>query len=406
VLNIIGFNPPKDRRNSFMTSDWEKEHCHYSFSWEKLAWLFNDVVDRGKASDDLVAHVVKKASPSSYREIVLVGHSHGGNVAIQAADRLAEQYDKVYIITIATPAQNRETIDLIYEIIAFKKYFIEIAGGYYVYKNPENPVNLKKKNIVHYALWNDKDTVDELALRLDSLTARHGMTSNSAFFENNNGITKNVKFSIDVKTDIKSDEILVQWMLKLNALYKALYQYCVDGYQLPPMPPLRTFSEYRSETKEVHYKEEYHTAKAYATYVVKPLMRPINTVRTSQLLRTGDFGRLFKDLQQYTEFLNRIDGLSQPVPLPSRQLNTIEEFNKYNSYTPRILQSYAGFNQIAAMFTEPNIKRYREYDSMVRTGSYPDHGFDLAKPSEIQKAIDDGRIKPFERVERSEDKNE
>jgi hypothetical protein len=55
--------------------------------------------------------------------------------------------------------------------------------------------------------------------------------------------------------------------------------------------------------------------------------------------------------------------------------------------TPRILQLYAGFNRIAAMLTEPNIKRHMEY-SLVRTQTTVPT---FAKPGEIQQAIDDGR---------------
>lgn len=73
-------------------------------------------------------------------EITLIGHSHGGNVAIQAAKLIYEQTgQKVNIITIATPAYNKKG-------------------------DVENPETQKDYINDHIAIWNKIDDVSgELA---------------------------------------------------------------------------------------------------------------------------------------------------------------------------------------------------------------------------------------------------
>lgn len=100
------------------------------FNWN--APLTNNKKDRGVAAQNLAKYVV--ARHTEEEEITLVGHSHGGNVAIQAADIIYRTTgQKVNIITIATPAYNGN-LDV------------------------ENPKNHKGIND-HIALWNDIDGV-------------------------------------------------------------------------------------------------------------------------------------------------------------------------------------------------------------------------------------------------------
>jgi RHS repeat-associated protein len=78
-----------------------------SFSWKKLSSIVNDKINRAYAANDLVNHILKNRKEGE--EITLIGHSHGGNVAIQAAKLLNEVTgEKVNIITISTPAYNGE----------------------------------------------------------------------------------------------------------------------------------------------------------------------------------------------------------------------------------------------------------------------------------------------------------
>lgn len=78
--------------------------------YRKRNYRDNDANDRKIAAQNLVNHIVKYREGNNISEdevITLVGHSHGGNVAIQAAKMLKEQHGlSADLITIATPAYN------------------------------------------------------------------------------------------------------------------------------------------------------------------------------------------------------------------------------------------------------------------------------------------------------------
>lgn len=94
----------------------EKGKSSYSFSWKTNFkegtnnWINNNVFDRRKASNKLVKEILEWYDMEKFDEIVLYGHSHGGNVAIQAAEKLAKVFKNVYIITVATPAMTNPEI--------------------------------------------------------------------------------------------------------------------------------------------------------------------------------------------------------------------------------------------------------------------------------------------------------
>jgi len=78
------------------------------FSWEDLDGYFNDSEDRHKAALRLVKHIEENRVKGE--EITLIGHSHGGNVAIQAAKLWYQKTgEQVNLITIATPTYEDET---------------------------------------------------------------------------------------------------------------------------------------------------------------------------------------------------------------------------------------------------------------------------------------------------------
>lgn len=85
-----------------------------TYSWGKRASTFNDLGDRLLSADELVKHVVavRKQMMTDGKikgdePITLFGYSHGGNVAILAADEIYKQTGvKVQLITYATPAYN------------------------------------------------------------------------------------------------------------------------------------------------------------------------------------------------------------------------------------------------------------------------------------------------------------
>jgi RHS repeat-associated protein len=88
-----------------------------SFNWGDgpMGWgngVFNTDCDRESAANQLVDHVLKTSD--GCQDITLIGHSHGGNVAIQAVPLLRRKLDeagkcdvKINIITVATPADNK-----------------------------------------------------------------------------------------------------------------------------------------------------------------------------------------------------------------------------------------------------------------------------------------------------------
>ena len=124
------------------------------FNWN--APLSNNKNDRYKAAQSLAEYVI--ANHKDGEEITLAGHSHGGNVAIQAADIIYKKTgQKVNIVTIATPAYNGD-------------------------KDAENPKNHKGIND-HIALWNIIDGVSGGAAGDDNYT--------------NSPKTRNVEINVD-----------------------------------------------------------------------------------------------------------------------------------------------------------------------------------------------------------------
>ena len=80
-----------------------------SFQWD--AGITNNPASRQQAAKDLVAHIKSVRQKmldagiiTSDEHISLIGYSHGGNVAIQAAKILAEEGVEVNLITVSTPA--------------------------------------------------------------------------------------------------------------------------------------------------------------------------------------------------------------------------------------------------------------------------------------------------------------
>ena len=85
-----------------------------SFRWRSP--LTNNKKSRGKAAKELVQHIsdtrsrmLSEGEIESHEHISLIGYSHGGNVAIQAAEMLYEEFGvQVNLVTISTPAYNGE----------------------------------------------------------------------------------------------------------------------------------------------------------------------------------------------------------------------------------------------------------------------------------------------------------
>jgi len=128
----------------------------YNAGFNRNAPINNNKKDRHKAAQALAKYVI--ANHKDGEEITLAGHSHGGNVAIQAADIIYKATgQKVNIITIATPAYNGD-------------------------QDTENPKNHKGIND-HIALWNKIDGVSGGLAGDDNFT--------------NSPKTKNIEVNVD-----------------------------------------------------------------------------------------------------------------------------------------------------------------------------------------------------------------
>lgn len=176
------------------------------FDWGKEATQFNVLKDRWPVAKRLCAYVKEKAR--GFGEIVLVGHSHGGNVAIMTADMLAKEVSisTIYVITVGTPVFN-ETIFTTETVIPglreekeMKITFRILPGGgvysppsmevhTYTYFNPENPANWQLKNkIKHLSLYNRYDRVDGIAKVGDGILESSRMTSETSCFAYNKDV--------------------------------------------------------------------------------------------------------------------------------------------------------------------------------------------------------------------------
>jgi len=87
----------------------DPHHIDATFSWESRNGYLNNETDRKNAAFDLVTHIIdyRQKNNITNEEITLIGHSHGGNVAIQAAHYLNDIYGiTVNIVNFNTPAYN------------------------------------------------------------------------------------------------------------------------------------------------------------------------------------------------------------------------------------------------------------------------------------------------------------
>lgn len=114
-------------------------HSDATFSWESRNGYLNNETSRKNAAFDLVTHIIdyRQKNNITNEEITLIGHSHGGNVAIQAAHYLNDIYGiTVNIVNFNTPAYNgskdQENPQVGYGINQLVHYWTKqdgVAGG-------------------------------------------------------------------------------------------------------------------------------------------------------------------------------------------------------------------------------------------------------------------------------------
>jgi len=132
---------------------------NYGFDWSKQSSWINNVSDRKVAAESLAQYVINNNTKGD--DITLVGYSHGGNVAIQAADMIYQKTgQKVNIITIATPTHN-EGQYLNYK--NSKNNFARELYELYQIKSKENPEFSNGINDMKHFWLNDDGVAGPIA---------------------------------------------------------------------------------------------------------------------------------------------------------------------------------------------------------------------------------------------------
>ena len=129
-----------------------KTPLNTGFSWEGLNGTFNDVKDRQKAAVLLANYVT--ANHVEGEPITLIGYSHGGNVALQAASLIYNQLGvKVNIITINTPASNDKPVTVAPAILGFT---VTVVPSRWV-ENPDNALIQQSVNSMYHLYTKETD---------------------------------------------------------------------------------------------------------------------------------------------------------------------------------------------------------------------------------------------------------
>jgi hypothetical protein len=170
----------------------------YTFEWgtngssvPKIGnFLWNSKSDRAKAADAMVkAIMVRVKENGGSEDVTLIGHSHGGNVAIQAVPGLRKALDdagykdvKINLVTVATPADNK-------------------AGS------KENPATYSTMINKHIHLWNEKDAIQ-----------KSGANAFNTDIEYKNGLM-NVPEKVDVFSKTYNNGFTQNVQLDVSKLY-------------------------------------------------------------------------------------------------------------------------------------------------------------------------------------------
>jgi RHS repeat-associated protein len=122
------------------------------FQWN--SWVLNGPMTRTTAAEELKHYLVARRTQliadnaiSDSEPITLIGYSHGGNVAIQAAKMLFDEYGvQVNLVTISTPAKNSK---------------FDTDSDNFLFGNTEDPQGNKGIN-KHYHIIHQNDCVWKL----------------------------------------------------------------------------------------------------------------------------------------------------------------------------------------------------------------------------------------------------
>lgn len=424
ACNIIAMAPQSEwEMDQISKKDWIDNNCNFTFNWYgktrtkegMFNGLSNNVLDRKKASDKLVKEIEKRAGEVD--EIVLVGHSHGGNVALQAADRLSALFKHIYILTIATPAQNKPFIDSYTPLEGLtemkdQRIRIPLKGNLYFYINPESPDNIKEWNkLTHLALWNIYDFVDELALGLDLIKniiwggtgGGGGMTLKKNKFTSSHTTNFEFKIAYDYKNADKKYTVMTLWKCKLKQLYHTLYGYAVDGYDLHEItfPKLKKYDLFEATIDQQYTDQE----KKYLEVRMYSFVQEGSSPQwLGDKLRKHSLESLFVSIESYGNFLNSVDSLKNKRFKYMKLNRHVDIWGVYTEINPIITNSYSFFKEIEDL--DKSIDYQYEINMNILRAGKGDlgdhllnlHGFDLAHSDKILTAVKKGLIRPFARV--------
>lgn len=424
ACNTIAMDPQsKWEMDQISQKNWINKNCNFTFDWYgktrtkdgMFNGIDNNVLDRKKASDKLVKELEKRAGKVD--EIVLVGHSHGGNVALQAADRLSALFKHIYILTIATPAQNKPFVDSYTPLEGLtemkeQRTKIPSKGNLYFYINPESPDNLKNwHKLTHLALWNKTDWVDEMALGLDLVKniiwggtgGGGGMTFKKNKFTSPHTTNCEFRIKYDYINVDKQYTIMTLWKCKLKQLYHTLYGYTIDGYDLHGIafPELKEYNLFESTIDQQYTDQEKKYLEVRMYSFVKEGSAP---QWLGDKLRKYSLESLFVSIESYGNFLNSVDTLKKNRFQYMKLNRHVDIWGGYTEINPIITNRYSFFKEIEDLDKSID-QQYKINTNILNAGKGGGidhllnlHGFDLAHSDKILDAIEKGLIRPFARV--------
>lgn len=422
------------------------------FDWKKEATQFNSLKERWPVSDRLVEYVKDKVLTNNYSEVVLVGHSHGGNVAIMAADKLAEYsaISTIYVITIGTPVFNKlefTTKSLIAGLkqaaetkITYKNNGMSAPFGRtstvytYTYYNPENPANWKNKHkIKHLSIYNEYDRVDGIAQVGDILLENSRMTSDTCSFQYDPTVNKKlvsklttneenrnkychyllyqIAILIRLRTLIQHVEISFSEEIEQRSIditqdntriVKCYKTFKVLGYReiTAKLPPFRELSLNQFVSGDIH-KDEIHNVNSLALSEMRFLfandslfidfVSKFSEEAKQKLRKEYPYGGGSIDFRSSN--LKKID---EQITKLTRELERIKKFNARTDEDKFQNSSWwARFLFYGSKYASCH------YAVRYLFEGIDNHGFDTNSPELIQQAINEGQIKPFEWVKQT-----
>lgn len=421
------------------------------FNWKKEATQFNNLSDRWPVSDRLVKYVKEKAldGDSKYEEIVLIGHSHGGNVAIMAADKLAKdpRISRIYLITVGTPVFNKETFTTSSFIKGLKQAaktkvtfrsngmsppYNKTSTIYtYTYYNPENPANWENGHkISHLSIYNEYDRVDGIAQFMSPIIENSRMTWDSSKFAYNPSVNKGVKSKLtdNERRRTKYANYCVVIIEILNRLKTIIHN--------AEVVTKITFSQNSKGPGQdnVFIKQVYQEVEIVGYRKISVVLPGFNEINLNLYLSgqlpqfdkskinsmsLADIRLLFRSDAKYSDFCIAFEKESRaplltkyPYPVSSMDFRS-PNIKLIDGQIDKISQEIAKIKEFNMRTDKDKMQKTEWPVKVLYYGSaggilhapikslvegVNDHGFDINSPEIIQDAINKGYIMPFERV--------